>query len=152
MATDTSVTGPGGTKVTAKVVLNRAEVEQWSRLFISRQGADMSRRLVAAAKDEAPVRTGRLRANIKPAPFKMTAPFKGEGGVEINKRDVPYAGYVRWGTRPHVIRCRRPAYALHFYWERMGRWVFFDSVRHPGTKPNYFLERALNRVAREMRR
>jgi len=107
--------------------------------------------MVRAAQEEAPVRTGRLRRNIRSEPFRMTGPYKGEGGVGISKSAVPYAGYVRWGTRPHIIRCRRPAYALHFYWNRVGRWVFFDHVNHPGTKPNTFLERAMNKVARTIR-
>lgn len=151
MAKDLSVTGPGGTTVTAKVVLNTREAEQWSRAFITNRGSTINDRLVAAAKAEAPVKTGRLRDNIKAMPFKMTGPHKGEGGVGIDKQAVPYAGYVRWGTRPHVIRCRRPAYALHFYWKKVGAWVFFDKVNHPGTKPNYFLERAVDKVARRLR-
>lgn len=151
MAEDLSSTGPGGTRVTAKVILNRHEVESWSRKFITNKQRGLGRRLVRYAKAEAPVKTGRLRDNIKPAPFKMTSPFKGQGGITIDKAAVPYAGYVRWGTRPHVIRCRRPAYALHFYWNRAGGWVFFDHVNHPGTKPNTFMERALNKLARDLR-
>jgi len=151
MATDTSSTGPGGTRVTAKVVLNRSEAESWARKFISHKTSDLSEKLLRVAREEAPVKTGRLRANIRTEPFRMTGPYKGEGGVGVNKSAVPYAGYVRWGTRPHIIRCKRPAYALHFYWKKVGAWVFFDHVNHPGTKPNPFLERALNRVAREVR-
>lgn len=140
-----------GKNVTAKVVLNPAEAQTWARTFITNRGSEISRRMVQIAQEEAPVRTGRLRANIKPMPFKMTGPYKGEGGVGVRKQDVPYAGFVMYGTRPHVIRCRRPAYALHFYWDKVGSWVFFDRVNHPGTKPNRFLERAMNRAARELR-
>lgn len=139
-----------GRYVKAKVVLNRYEAETWSRTFITRRGTDVSRRMVAIAQQNAPVKTGHLRANIKPAPFVMTGPFKGEGGVEIDKRVVPYAGFVMYGTRPHVIRARR-ARALRFFWPKIGRVVFFKSVNHPGTKANRFLERAMNQAARELR-
>ncbi|MET7981698.1 MULTISPECIES: hypothetical protein [unclassified Streptomyces] len=52
----------------------------------------------------------------------------------------PAVFYVLEGTRPHIIRPRR-AKALHFYVE--GAEVFSKLVRHPGTKPNPFLQRAL---------
>ncbi len=138
-------------RVTARVVLNPHEAQSWSRKFITRKQRGLGRRLVRYAQREAPVATGRLRRNIKPSPFRMTGPYKGEGGAYVDKSDVPYAGYVMYGTRPHVIRCRRPAYALHFYWKRVGAWVFFDHVNHPGTKANRFLERALNKLARDLR-
>jgi len=140
-----------GTKVTGKVVLNRYEAESWSRKFISNKQRGLGRKLVRYAQAEAPVKTGRLRRNIKASNFKMTGPYKGEGGAYLDKSAVPYAGYVMYGTKPHVIRCRRPAYALHFYWKRVGAWVFFDHVNHPGTKSNRFLERALNKLARDIR-
>lgn len=150
MAKDVSATGPGGTRVTAKVVMTPAEQERWSRIFITDKVDDLSQRLLDAARQEAPVKTGLLRSKLRVEPFRMTGPNKGEGGVGVSKEDVPYAGYVRWGTRPHVIRARNAKY-LRFYWPRVGRVVFFKKVNHPGTKPNYFLERALNRVARELR-
>lgn len=139
-----------GSRVTGKVVLNRYEAESWSRKFISNKTSDLSGRLLTNARQEAPVKTGRLRANLTVQPFKMTGPYKGEGGVGVSKQAVPYAGFVMYGTRPHIIRCRRPAFALHFYWKKVGHWVFFDHVNHPGTKANRFLERALNKTARDI--
>lgn len=136
--------------VTAKMILNPYELASWSRVFLANKGADFSRRLVAAAKDEAPERTGRLKRNIKATPVKFTGPYRAEGGAEVDPAAVPYAPIVRWGSRPHVIRARR-APALHFYWERVGHEVFFKSVNHPGTKPNPFMERALSKVARDIR-
>jgi hypothetical protein len=147
---ESTTSGVGGTKVTAKVVLNRYEAQSWSRSFITSRTRDITRRMVTIAQEEAPVKTGRLRANIRPAPFKMTGPFKGEGGIEVDLKAVPYAGYVMYGTKPHVIRARR-APALRFYWPKVGRVVFFKKVNHPGTKANRFLERAMNRAARELR-
>ena len=132
-------------RVTAKFVLNNREMEQWSRVFITEQVTDLSDKLLRAAQDEAPVRTGRLRQSLKTEPVVMTGPNKGEGGISAQ---TPYAGFVRSGTRPHVIRPRN-AQALRF--EVRGRIIFAKSVNHPGTKPNFFLERALDRVARDVR-
>lgn len=56
-----------------------------------------------------------------------------------------YATYVNDGTRPHVIRPRN-AQVLRF--RVGGRIVFARKVDHPGTKPNPFLDRALEEVAR----
>lgn len=136
-------------KVTAKMILNPYELKSWSRVFLRRKNEEFSSKLVAAAKQEAPRRSGRLAAHIKPSPVRFTGPYRAEGGAEIDTREVPYAGFVRWGTRPHVIRARR-APALRFYWDKVGRVVFFKSVNHPGTKPNPFMERALSRVARNV--
>lgn len=55
--------------------------------------------------------------------------------------DAPYAKFVEDGTRAHPIRATR-AKALRFR-GRDGRYVFRRSVRHPGTKPRYFLKGAL---------
>lgn len=54
--------------------------------------------------------------------------------------DHPATLYVLNGTRPHIIRPRR-AKALRF--EVDGRIVYAQVVRHPGTRPNDFLGRAL---------
>ncbi|MEZ3180814.1 hypothetical protein KYY02_19600 [Streptomyces pimonensis] len=54
--------------------------------------------------------------------------------------DHPAVHYVLNGTRPHLIRPRR-AKALRF--EVGGRVVYTKLVRHPGTRANNFLGRAL---------
>lgn len=75
-------------------------------------------------------RTGRLRRS-------------GRHKVRRNKLTLgwsaPYAGYVEYGTRPHVIKPRR-ASALRFV--AGGRTVFAKKVNHPGTKPRKFGYRA----------
>jgi HK97 gp10 family phage protein len=61
----------------------------------------------------------------------------GEASIEVL---VPYAMYVVKGTRPHVIR---PVNASVLAFEAPnGKMVFTRLVRHPGTKPNPFMERA----------
>ncbi|MFF1964315.1 hypothetical protein ACFVW5_11985 [Streptomyces sp. NPDC058232] len=54
--------------------------------------------------------------------------------------DHPAVRFLLDGARPHIIRPRR-AKALRF--EVGGRVVYAAYVRHPGTKPNNFLKRAL---------
>ncbi|MCX4609372.1 hypothetical protein [Streptomyces mirabilis] len=54
--------------------------------------------------------------------------------------DHPATLYVLEGTRPHLIRARRGK-ALRF--EVDGQVVFATVVRHPGTRANNFLGRAL---------
>ena len=53
--------------------------------------------------------------------------------------NVPYAGFVSRGTRPHIIRSTGP-------WPLRNRdtgQVFGPVVNHPGAKPNNYLEVAL---------
>lgn len=78
-------------------------------------------------KKKAPKRTGRLRRSIR----KRVGRFEAEIGPT-----VPYAVYVEYGTRPHIIRPVR-ARALRF--EVEGEVVFARLVRHPGTKPQRFI-------------
>ncbi|MFF1834244.1 hypothetical protein ACFVXE_08565 [Streptomyces sp. NPDC058231] len=70
--------------------------------------------------------------------WKVTDGPKGLQGVIVC--DHPKVRLVLDGTRPHIIRPRR-AKALRF--EVGGRVVYAAYVRHPGTKPNNFLKRAL---------
>lgn len=62
---------------------------------------------------------------------------------------VPYAEYVRRGTKPHLIRGRP---LLAFFWEKIGRNMVLPFVRHPGTKPNPWYDRAVGRITDNVRR
>lgn len=64
----------------------------------------------------------------------------GRGLAAYVVSEHPATQYVIYGTRPHIIRPRR-ARALRF--EVGGRVVYAAYVRHPGTRPNDFLGRAL---------
>ena len=95
---------------------------------------------------QAPSRTGRFRKTIKPYARNFVA------GVEF--ADYPKLGqklrkWIIGGTKPHIIRAKR-AKALHFYWARVGRWVSFKRVRHPGTKPNDFIGRGVREFDRRL--
>lgn len=59
----------------------------------------------------------------------------------------PKARVIVHPTRPHIIRARR-ARALRFRSRATGDIVFRKMVRHPGTKGNDFLVRALQAARR----
>lgn len=94
--------------------------------------------IASRAKKEAPANKGistgnTLRQNIKE---RMVGQLRGEVVA-----DRPYAIYVHQGTRPHIIvPIRRKVLAN----KRTGEF-FGKRVRHPGTKPNPFFERAFER-------
>ena len=84
----------------------------------------------ASAFYGAPWRTGRLAGSI------VKDVYEDEAWIRAL---APYAMYVVKGTAPHEIR---PVNASVLAFEVGGRMVFTQLVRHPGTKPNPFMERA----------
>jgi hypothetical protein len=94
---------------------------------------EMARRLV----DAAPVgKTGDTRRSIvvrlKTRTPRNTMVQQLAWRAEVR---VPYASFVHDGTRPHTIVPVRAA-ALAFFWQKLGRFVFFMKVHHPGNAPN----------------
>jgi len=70
-----------------------------------------------------------------------------EGEAKIQAL-APYAKFVVEGTRPHEIR---PAGASVLVFKaRSGDLVFTRLVRHPGTKPNPFLQRAVDKAREQV--
>jgi hypothetical protein len=86
----------------------------------------------ASAFYRAPWRTGRLAQSI----------VKEVGEEEARIAALaPYALYVVCGTAPHEIR---PANAQVLAFSISGKMVFAPLVHHPGTKPNPFLQEAVD--------
>jgi HK97 gp10 family phage protein len=84
----------------------------------------------------APWKTGKLARSIVKEIDK-----DGEASI---KALAPYAKYVIKGTAPHKIR---PVNASVLAFKAMsGDMVFTRLVRHPGTKPNPFLQRAVDKA------
>lgn len=63
--------------------------------------------------------------------FNKQTPSKRGRTVGHDLDIAPYAKWLIEGSRPHTIAAKN-ADALHFYWPKVGKWVFFKSVRHPG--------------------
>lgn len=123
--------------VSASFNLNRSRIERMLRLpggLVYRNMERRVRRVEEEAIRLAPGRMGRtIRAQIQRGPG-------GEFRGVVNVRH-PAALYVTGGTRPHIIRPRRPGGVLRFMVN--GQVVYARYVNHPGTKPNDFLLRAL---------
>jgi hypothetical protein len=86
----------------------------------------------------APRKTGYLASTV--------AKEVGDGKASINVL-ASYAMYVVKGTRPHIIR---PVNASVLAFEAAdGRMVFTSMVRHPGTKPNPFLQNTVEAARSE---
>ncbi|MDX2730997.1 hypothetical protein [Streptomyces sp. PA03-2a] len=98
----------------------------------ARKLAERTQRTASIAEREAPGSMGRYIT------WKVTEGPRGLQGVIVC--DHPAVRWVNEGTRPHIIRPRRKR-VLRF--EIRGREVFAAYVRHPGTKPNPFMARAL---------
>lgn len=99
---------------------------------------DGLRSFVAIAREEAPKRTGSFASDINSKAFVSGKNLVGEVYLPS-----PLGAFIQRGTRPHVIRSRRPGGALRFDWPAKGGMHFFRSVRHPGTRANPFMDRAV---------
>jgi hypothetical protein len=104
------------------------------RAYMERKVAET----VVVARAEAPAKTHALQRSIG-----STYHGGGRWSVSATSR---HAKFVHQGTRPHVIRVRPGRRTLKFFWLKVGQVVYPVSVRHPGTKPNPFLTRAMHRV------
>jgi HK97 gp10 family phage protein len=107
------------------------------RDYVALKRKIMTRVVVAvrdAARNEAPLASGALRKA-----FTTRVERAGDRGVVANT--ASYAGYVHYGTRPHIILPKRPSGVLRF--TVGGKVRFAKVVRHPGTRANPFFMRAL---------
>jgi len=91
-----------------------------------------------------PKRTGKFASSWFYRVFdEPTAEGENIGVVIDNKAD--YSPYVLFPTRAHDIY-PKGNYPLHFYWEKMGKEVWFWHVHHPGTKGNPVHEEVFNKL------
>jgi hypothetical protein len=104
----------------------------------------LGQKWVEIAREEAPNKTGAFRESIRFRTFVK--------GTEIGfttSAAQPLGKWIVFGTRPHIIRARN-AKTLYFFWGRLGRFVSFPFVHHPGTKPNPYVDRAYETWEKEM--
>ncbi len=81
-------------------------------------------------------RSGKLRAGTRSKIVKLK---NGRRVVLLNRRK--YAAAIDKGSKAHIIRAKKPGGFLRFMGSG-GNLVFRRMVRHPGTKPTYFLRDA----------
>ena len=108
--------------------------EQYEKA-LSRMMYLVSMELMGNVKREAPVDQGRLQGSFL---IEQTGEYEYTifSGVE-------YAEAVDFGTPPHRIEPKHKK-CLHF--EMDGQEVFCKDVDHPGTAPNPFIERGIERT------
>lgn len=102
----------------------------------------LGRSLVRYMRAEAPKGRGEFQKTLRFRSFQT-----GNTVGFTTSMAKPLGDWIIGGTRPHKIVARN-ANALRFNWARgpQGAGVyFFKSVNHPGTKPNPFHLRALQR-------
>lgn len=121
--------------MSVEVRLDQSRLTRFLRLrggIVERRLARRTARVADIARNEAPGRMGQfVDWHIEEGP---------DGLQGVVTCDHPATRFVLDGTRPHIIRPRR-AKALRF--DAGGQVVFAAYARHPGTRPNNFMARAL---------
>lgn len=119
--------------------LDRSRVARLLRLpggLVDRSLRRRVERVQRAAETLAPGSMGRgIRTRID---------YRTDGAVGVITSTHPATIYVVNGTRPHIIRPRRPGGVLRF--TIGGRVVYARFVNHPGTRPNGFMIEALRQA------
>lgn len=84
-------------------------------------------------------KTGRLERSL----YNRKIP----GGREVGHaaQVAPYARFVHWGTRPHVIK---PKKRKALRWPVDGKFIFAMRVNHPGYKGDPWLLNAVDEASR----
>ena len=100
-----------------------------------------AKQLQAFARFEAPQgRTGRFRQSIVAEAFETGT----DGRIELSS-GRPIGRFIRFGTKPHLIR-GNPILAFQWAAGPAGPGTYFyRKVQHPGTKPDDFAKRAVTR-------
>lgn len=125
------------------VDINDAQARRVFVRFADKDAKKRATKVLAKAITEAPVgKTGELRRGLRMNQSRNTR-GRYETGYDVVST-AAHSVFVIKGTRPHKI-VGNPL--LGFFWPKVGSFVVFHSVQHPGTKANNFLGRAL-RAAR----
>lgn len=127
----------------AAAELDRAE---WHRLVHDRSGPvrrDLDARGTRVRRQmvrRCPRRTNRLASTIRGPVHGTTGGMPYVDVIAGREGHTPYLGFVIFGTQPHVIVPRRRE-VLRFTVD--GRTVYTTRVRHPGTRPQPFMQQSL---------
>ncbi|KAA3687887.1 HK97 gp10 family phage protein [Campylobacter fetus] len=98
--------------------------------FMFRVGAEV----VNESKAIAPFKTGNLKKDIQVFKADQTSVTIG------NSKLAPYAKFVHFGTKPHIIRVKKARVLAN----KKSGIIFGKKVNHPGTKANPYLKNALD--------
>lgn len=150
----------GAAELTSNVVIEHDNFNRFVK-DIERSGdrlmEDLAQKFEERARRKAPVRTGRLRNSIRSVLYDRNRRL-------VVWSDVPYAGVMESGSRPHYIHGVRANFRWKggfFVWNdpRFGpidgpqtlthkrgyqNWSYAHgaTVHHPGTKPHHFFRDA----------
>ena len=123
--------------------INAKELEEFERAFpgaMDRMIELTALELLKHIGKEAPKKTGALAGSWQVA-------HMGKNSYGLSSR-MPYRWFVQRGTPPHTIEAKGSA--LYFYWDKVGSYVFFKRVHHPGTKPNPYVTRAIEATSKRV--
>lgn len=133
--------GLKGTLEDAGLAAALRQLQQQLAKRIEQATGTVARRLEEKLQDEAPISPGYPGAP-EPGGLRRSIRFDLTGSVASFVASQ-VAEFIIGGTEPHEIFARN-APVLHFYWAKMGGFVSFARVSHPGTKPNDFRMPALD--------
>ena len=128
----------------ARLVLKPGAVRNFATLQARKDVRSTTVAVNRQARQNAPggsYSTGRLKKSIKWSIQTAGWNVRGTSGS-----DLPYAIFPERGAAAHTIRPIGKPY-LRFYWRRVGRWVRFDEVNHPGQSAQNYMTRALLDIA-----
>jgi hypothetical protein len=123
--------------VSTSFSLDRTRIQRMLRLPGGVVHRNMERRLRRVEAEAIRGAPGSMKQSIR-VQIQRAPGGEFRGVVKVNHHA---AIYVINGTRPHVIRPRRPGGVLRFTVN--GRVVYARYVNHPGTKANDFPRKAL---------
>ena len=106
---------------------------------------DLGSKAVDYMQQEAPRDTGAFARNIRYRTFAQ-----GDKVGFTTSSPQPLGKWIVRGTKAHEIRPRGSGYPLH--WVKNGQHFYSYRVWHPGTKPNDYVTRAMDRWEPESQR
>lgn len=139
----------------ARVVINRIAAHAFVMSSSERIVQEVTAQVLIESKISAaagPYATGRLASTIH-AGYRSTR----SGAESTVGSNLWYAMLVEKGAQRHIIRARPKGlgggtfsggHSLHFYWRRVGHYVTFRKVNHPGFRGKEYIEDALRNAAR----
>lgn len=114
---------------------------------LSKWETEVAPAILTEIRRRAPVGQGTGAGRLRDS-FSVQRLRTGGGITARFVSSAPYADYVERGTGPHKIE---PKHAGALHWESGGESVFARVVNHPGTKPNPFVEKAVESLEPMMR-